>query len=472
MKERVDPAALARIRSDIARADLGDPRRTRRAVQIVERLAQSPGESLPKTFAGDAELEGAYRFVNNAHVTFGDLLAAYAEGTAERARGVGRVLAIHDTTPCQFNHADPDEVGYLSSGKAGFYFHYTLVLDAHGWRRPLGIVHGEVISRKARRRRTGKRKLSAAQMAKWQDKESARWGRGVEATAAALAGVEVVHVADRESDQYALIAGMVMNGDRFVFRLTHDRRASTFDGVPSSVRELARHAEGIVEREVPLSSRAAKTTPRDNKIHPPRASRVAKLRFAATQVDLQRPRHLKDVPEWTPLNVVVVTEIDPPPGEPAVEWLLYTTEAVETPEQVEAVVDVYRARWTIEELNKALKTGCVVQERQFESYEALLNILALTLPIACELLAIRALARSSPDRPAIDALTPGQLEALRHLSRRPLPSAPTVKDALWAIAGVGGHLKRNGEPGWQVLQRGMETFLQFAAGWCAAKADL
>jgi IS4 transposase len=35
-----------------------------------------------------------------------------------------------------------------------------------------------------------------------------------------------------------------------------------------------------------------------------------------------------------------------------------TTEAVETAEQVAAVVDAYRARWLIEEFFKALKTGC------------------------------------------------------------------------------------------------------------------
>src|SRR5256885_7199660 len=33
-------------------------------------------------------------------------------------------------------------------------------------------------------------------------------------------------------------------------------------------------------------------------------------------------------------NLVHVTEVDPPPGEPAVEWLLYTTLPVDTKEQV------------------------------------------------------------------------------------------------------------------------------------------
>jgi IS4 transposase len=50
-------------------------------------------------------------------------------------------------------------------------------------------------------------------------------------------------------------------------------------------------------------------------------------------------------------------------GQEPVDWLLYTTEPIRTRRQIEDVVDFYRCRWQIEELNKALKTGCVVQER-------------------------------------------------------------------------------------------------------------
>lgn len=100
-------------------------------------------------------------------------------------------------------------------------------------------------------------------------------------------------------------------------------------------------------------------------------------------------------------------------------------------------------------------------------------MLALSLPIAVELLALRTLARSDETAPATAILTDEALKALRHISHRPLPLKPTVQDALWCIAGLGGHIKNNGPPGWQVLQRGMEKFAAFAAGWCAhAQADL
>src|SRR5690606_28757596 len=116
------------------------------------------------------------------------------------------------------------------------------------------------------------------------------------------------------------------------------------------------------------------------------------------------------------------------------------------------------------------KTGCVVQDRQLESLDALTTMLALSLPIAVELLALRALARADAARPATALLTSSQLAALRHMSHRELPSNPTAQDVLWCIAGLGGHIKNNGPAGWQVLQRGMEKFVAFAAGWSAREA--
>jgi IS4 transposase len=80
-----------------------------------------------------------------------------------------------------------------------------------------------------------------------------------------------------------------------------------------------------------------------------------------------------------------------------VAWYLVTSESVDTVEQVEAVVDAYRARWVIEELFKALKTGCNFERRQLESSQSLRIALATFLPIAVQLLALRRAARAEPD---------------------------------------------------------------------------
>lgn len=99
-----------------------------------------------------------------------------------------------------------------------------------------------------------------------------------------------------------------------------------------------------------------------------------------------------------------------------VEWTLMTTEPIETEEQILAVVDSYRHRWKIEELFKALQTGCAYEKRQLGSYQTLV-----------------------------------ELDVLRHVAEKPRPKHPTLREAMLAIARLGGHLKRNGEPGWMVL---------------------
>lgn len=469
MTDRLDGDAVTRILRDLERTNLGDPRRTARARAIGERLAVMPNESLPAVLGTSAELEGAYRFFSNEHVTFDDLLEPHATSTAERARGAGVVLAVHDTTACQFAHADPEEVGYLNTGKAGFLLHISLLLDTRTWRRPLGVVHAEPLTRE-KPSRGRKRHVSGNTTATWKDKEFDRWMRGIQQTEKRVAGAaSIIHLADREADSYELIAALVEAEQRFIFRARHNR--IVFDGDErTDLRDLVERADAVLKRDVPLSRRLAKTTPRSNTAHPPREGRDATLHFATTTATFRRPRARTGPPSLT-INIVRVFEPNPPKGQEAVEWLLLTTEPVDTVEQIALVVDYYRCRWTIEELNKALKTGCVVQNRQLESYGALVNMLALSLPVAVELLALRSLARLDPSHPAKDLFSTPQLDALRHMSHRPLPKRPTVQEALWCIAGLGGHIKNNGAAGWQVLQRGMQKFTDFAAGWCAHAAN-
>ena len=459
---------------DLSRADLGDPRRVSRAQLVVERLAAKPDGSLPDALVTDAELEGAYRLFGNDSVTFERLFDAHALGTSERARESGLVLAIHDTTQCMFRHADPREVGYLNTGKPGFPLHLTLLVDTQDWRRPLGLTHAEVLPRSKRPRQGGKKKYKNVTV-KNPDREFLRWNRGIDITEARLAGSQtaIIHVADRESDSYELMATCLQNSQRFIFRARNNRNAIE-DGVKIPIRDLINGAEVVLEREVPLSRRLGSTAPAKKRAHPPRESRAARLSFSQINATFCRPNIVgAHMPKTIDVNVLHVVEQNAPDGQEPVDWLLYTCEPLETTKQIEDVVDYYRCRWQIEELNKALKTGCVVQERRLESLDALTTMLALSLPIAVELLALRTLARADSSCPAEAVLNRSKLAALRHISHRPLPKKPTVQDVLWCIAGLGGHIKNNGPAGWQVLQRGMEKFVAFAAGWCAREeADL
>lgn len=474
---KLSDSSLDRIASIFRNADLGDPRRSERAARVAARLASNPRLSIPDAMGSEAELEGAYRLMNNKRVTMEALHASHARETASLASEHNVVLAISDTTPCEFAHADPEDVGYLNTGKAGFYLHYTLVVAADEL-RPLGVSYMEPVFRDTRPRKPKKsvaKKRSAFDLRKKENRESERWQRGIDASDEALSGCQVIHVADRESDIYELMSNAIKAGRRFVFRARiPQRKGLDEECTEGSVGDLAAASKGSLQREVPLSSRKPRVqTTRGRKTHPPRHARLATLDFSGTPLELVRPRYLPagEFDKTIPVHVVRVWEAAPPEGETPVEWLLYTTEPIGTPEEIAAVVDIYRARWLIEECNKALKTGCLIEHRQFESREALLNIIALSLPIAVEILALRSAARRTPDKPATHVMSPLRIELLRRLSARPLPEHPTVAEALWALAGFGGHQKTNGEPGWLILHRAMRKLLDYEVGYIAGLRD-
>jgi hypothetical protein len=62
-----------------------------------------------------------------------------------------------------------------------------------------------------------------------------------------------------------------------------------------------------------------------------------------------------------------------------------------------------------------------------------------------------------------------QIKVLQTSSKKQLPANLSVRDAMLAIAKLGGHLKRNGDPGWITLGRGYERLLILEEGWKLAK---
>lgn len=460
-------------RFDVARefsgAELGDGRRQTRLLSLARAAAQRSDATFPKMVGGEAALEGAYRFLSNPGVEWHEILRPHRRRTAERAEERGRVLVLHDTTLCTFEHADPRQVGYTPTRKAGFLVHVSMVVSADDRHEPLGVAAAQVVFRSSRKKRKSRHE-SASLTTKYKDRESLRWEHGIRESEHLLRGAEErIHVADREADNYRLLAMLSEPGARFVVRMCQDRKArepQDSGAEWSTIRDIALSAETCLEREVPLTRRRATTVPRNHKA--PRNSRIARLRFAATRVIVNRPRYFgSELPKTLEMNLVHVYEVGAPAGQEPVDWLLATTETVDSAEQVAAVVDMYRARWLIEEFFKALKTGCLYEQRQLETRHALLNALALFLPVATQLLWLRNRAHQVADAPATDVLTPGQIEALRLLHTKDLPANLTCRAALLAIAELGGHWKSNGPPGWLILQRGLQRVADLETGLAA-----
>jgi len=448
----------------------GDKRLTCRGVAIARAMRPSPGSSLPRLSASHAELAGMYRFFNNRHVTPDRLLNPHFTATARRASSLKECLVLHDTSEMRYGGSRLG-LGRLSDSPAnGYLAHLSLVTTADGRALPVGVIRLRLRTRPPRK--TGKKKTS--RRAKYRfgpDNEHSRWEEGVEAAERRLqGGPPAIHLMDREGDSYLLFVRMLEKRRRFVIRLNHNRVLAGTSG--SRLFEAVADLPVLAERNVSLTARTAHgKAPAALRKHPPRVERLARLVITATTVHFQRPQAAPaELPESLELRVVRVHEPHPPPDGTPVEWLLVTTEPIESAAEAIRIVDLYRKRWTIEDLFKALKSGCSVQKREFENASALQNVLALSIPLAWHMLLLRSLAREEPTTPAQAVLTPTQLAVLQPASRklpprqRP-PPTPTVREALLAIAALGGHLSNNGEPGWLTLARGFDFLLHLEMGY-------
>jgi hypothetical protein len=435
------------IANEFQAAGLGDRRLDARLAEVGVALAQSPDASFPEVFGEDASQEAFYRLLRNPRLSLEKVLVPHMEATVLRMAELPLTLVLHDSSEFVFKGEQREGLFELRRGTYGFNGHLSLAVTADGRRHPLGTVAASVLDdAKSHRDRW------IAQVVQVEERVGGR--------------TQCIHVMDREADVYSLFAVAANLGIRFVVRARHDRLLAEVDEQERTLLEQLEHAEDVAEREVAISERrASKRTamPDERKARPPRNSRIARLRFRACTVTLPRPqRQDKSLPKELKLNVVQVREVDAPKGVAPVEWLLATTEPIATREQILAIVDAYRARWTIEEFFKALKTGCAYESRQLESYGTLSVALGIFLPLAWHLLLLRSYGHldSVGARAVMDDRRLKVLAAMAKKRNRPLPPNPTARDVMLAVAALGGHIKQNGDPGWQVLWRGYKRLLE------------
>lgn len=452
------------VLGEFAGLSLGDVRLDRRAERMVELWSQNPSASLPKSMRTEAGLEGAYRWLNNEKVEGLKVAWPHIEATWNRASKQTWVLSLEDTTEMRFGGNDERTgLGELMNGGQGFYFHGSLVAAlSDGVVTPLGVGGYEIVVRKKSREKVGwKTRVHDP------DRESTRWihlSQSVRSLAKAHE-TPVIHVCDREADDFAWFESALSDEGRFVVRRCKNRRLKTESPVQQYLEDAAKQARPITTREVTFQSQ---TTSRGRRRKPARSGRTAVLQISSTAVVLKKPDDTSATSPSLAMNLVEVCETKPPTGEKPIRWSLLTTEPVTTEEDVLRIVDAYRTRWLIEEFFKALKTGCAFERMQLESFHALHNALALCLPMAWQMLLLRAVARDKPELPAEAVLAKEQCWALNKIAANPkndwglkLKTNFNAGAALLGVARLGGHLKRNGTPGWQTIAHGLRVLADF-----------
>lgn len=458
---------------------LGDLRATARVAAVARAMSENPQAAMPAILTNPSKLTAAYRFVNREATTDLEILAGPAEATFRRCLQHFAVLILHDTTDFAFTDfgSERQYLAQLTTNRHGFYSHFSLAVSADNAREVLGIlshiafVHTSQVSEEA--------------AAWWQErgglyeKESQRWLDAVENSERHFSSPLLprrYHICDREADQWDLFSLLRDKQTGFVLRCNfRDRIAFPVGGARSTVEEiLATQTQGAEFRtiSVPVEAMGPDGKPLVKKKQKVKSSPVATPRRSArvfvrhTNVVLHATHTSKRATgdretDHVTVSAVEVVEVDPPKGMMPATWILYCSDEVTGEADAWQIVDWYQARWVIEEFFKAIKTGVAYESRQNVTSHALLNMLAITAVVACDILSLRTYDRHQPDLPADTRFDEELIECARRLHPRLMPSErPTMKEFAAVVARMGGHIKQNGPPGWQVLYRGFIAILQ------------
>jgi len=396
--------------------DLGDERLQQRAVKILQGRWNHPEKSYAQSFPDWGQVLGAYRLLGHdcEQIDLRALLAAHKERTSERMAAEPLVLLAQDTTSLNYSGLKKTQgLGKINhEGSLGLHLHSTLAMNAAGV--PLGVVDAQCWGREPEAEQTpglGRNAKSVDQ------KESVRWVNSINRAAQMarrMPQTTVVELGDRESDIYEVFDQVLIGPENLhvVVRAQHNR----------TLQEQAKLWEYMAGQ--PVGGQLQLQVPRRAGCSARKALmevRWAEVHICASAVRLKR--------HWPALKLyaVWVKEIDPPPGEAPLEWMLLSDLPVSGWQEAVQRVQWYCLRWRIEEWHRVLKTGCRVEKREFQSALHLQRALAFDLIVAWRTCMLIKLNRQTPNLPAAAVFSEAELAILRcykkKLMTRPTPAS-------------------------------------------------
>ena len=438
-----------------AAAELGDPRRTDRLVQMAGALAEEPAASLPSAMRSVNETIAAYRFLNMPAISHEQIMQPHWVQTRQLVQEREWVLLIADATEINLTtHSSTSGVGPVGQGDRGrgFYVHTVLAVDADS-KQILGCAYQSPWVRQA-----APEHETRAQR-RCRTRESQIWERSAQQIGTPENSSHWVHVGDSGADIFTFWEVCRQLRCDFVIRVCQDRLVA----LPAEQQEAGRilhHLRTFAESQPAQDAQVLHLRAEHQ-----RPARDTLLQMSWSQVLIQPPQNgaswdKQELPVW----VVRVWEPEPPAGMDPLEWLLVTTVPIANAEQAWQRVRWYSWRWLAEDFHHALKTGCQIEQRQMRSVDAMCRLLGILTPMALRLLGLREIAQTAPQTDATEVLSAEVVQVVAHLAKRPTAQM-SARDLWRTIASFGGYFNRKGDgpPGWKTLWRGwvyVQTVLQ------------
>lgn len=274
-------------------------------------------------------------------------------------------------------------------------------------------------------------------------------------------------VADQEADIYSHFARRPPEVELLV-RTQHDRKLAEGGTLFEQTAGWPVHTRSLVT--------VAPRGPGDK-------GRVAQVDIRSNRITIARPAAIpKSEPASLELGLVEVRELNPPDGVKPLLWRLTTTLPVDGQEAAREVVRLYRLRWRIEEVFRALKSdGLRLEETQIRDPERLMRLSALALALGAAARIIQLVdARDGSSRPMSDVLDPAFTPAVVALNKtRQRATArqtnPHPEGSLawlsWVVARYGGWNCYGKPPGPKTMAKGWERFCATLTGFVLASAE-
>jgi Transposase DDE domain len=383
------------------------------------------------------------RFLHNRKVTTAEMIGTARERTCAQVGG-RHVLAIQDSSALRV-----DEKG------VGLSFHPVVAVDANDGSF-LGLIDTFFLMR------TGGEKATRRERA-FDDKDSRRWLSGAESasTLCAAGAACVTMVEDREGDIYECFVHKPAGVEKLV-RAAQDRNLA--DKMSLFAKVDAWPEMGGMVVDLPAV--------------PGRKARRAELSVSFGEVELLRPKNRRPsegLPKSVTLRVVVGRERNAPAGQEPAVWYLITTHHVHDIADARRIIGFYRARWTIEQLFRTMKTKGFDVEALRQTPEGPLEKLVTAILIAAiKVMQLVAEREGKANRPLADVFDPDDRPALERVCRslegktekqkNPHPTG-SLAYAGWVMARLGGWTGYYGKPGHIVMLRGLNQFHAIKHGW-------
>lgn len=447
-----------------------------------------PEASLAATSEDAAAVEGGYRLIRNDAVSPDAIADAAFNAACALARKSGVILAVADTTTVSYPGSSARDLGDPGgpdwTPDNAEQVHSVLGVDG---------VTGETIGLLAQKRWVRSSETRGTSYEKkrarpYEEKESFKWEEMAMDAAERLgpeAAARAVHVSDRESDLWDYLLAMTARGYRFVVRAMHDR---PLIGTHERLYERAGRGEVLGRVKVHLPQREH------------RPARTAELEVRRTTVTLKPPKRAEQEQPPVKVNVILAREVREKRAKKVsapksrkietkgeIEWVLLTTEPVDSLTEAITVMAYYRCRWRIEEFHRCWKSGCRVESLQMQSRANLERAMVIKACYGVRLLQLReSMGHDSvpritghvaprSDRRCDRVLGDAEWKVLWAWREqgKPLPSkAPKLDWAYYALAALGGwkDTNRTGRAGWDVLWTGWDRLQERVAGYHAAAA--